>query len=67
MAARCKSCGAPIVWVEMVSGKRMPVDAKPAKLVVLDDMPEPRGSVVDCWTPHWATCPQADQHRKARA
>lgn len=62
----CRSCGAAIRWIVMVSGKRMPVDAKPAKLIVLDDMPEPRGAVVDCWTSHFATCPNAAQHRKGR-
>lgn len=26
--ARCKSCGAPIVWIGMPSGKAMPCDAE---------------------------------------
>jgi hypothetical protein len=64
---RCSSCGADIRWIVMLSGKRMPVDAQPEKRVVLDDMPEPRGTVADVWVPHWATCPNAAQHRRPRA
>jgi len=26
--AKCKACGAPIVWIEMESGKKMPCDAE---------------------------------------
>lgn len=66
MASTCKSCGAAIRWIEMASGKRMPVDEKPEKRIVLDDMPEPRGSVRDVFVPHWSTCPSADQHRRPR-
>ena len=25
---KCKSCGAPIVWIETVNGKAMPCDAE---------------------------------------
>lgn len=56
---RCRSCQAGIVWVKTKGGKNMPVDA-------------------DTWTQgdphvfspelghisHFATCPNADQHRK---
>lgn len=50
----------------MGTGKRMPLDPKPQKLVTLDDMPEPRGYVQDCYTSHFVTCLNAAQHRKAR-
>lgn len=35
----CRSCAAPIVWVEMVeTGKRMPVDAQPVQPAAFDQM-----------------------------
>lgn len=70
MSARCKSCGAAILWLIMTSGKRMPVDAKPEKRIVLDETPdeppELRGSVVDTYVSHFQTCPNAAQHRRPR-
>jgi len=68
--ARCRSCGAPILWVVTVaSGKRMPLDAEPGpagNLVLLtggraraaepDDRPP-------LHTSHFATCPQAAEWR----
>lgn len=59
----CGSCKAPIVWVATVTGKRMPVDA-------LDKQGAPVTAVTfdaKVHTSHFATCPQAAQHRKARA
>lgn len=77
----CRSCDASIVWADTSSGSRMPVDAEPVPdgnlvltypspgralaLVVdpaqllLDDPPRYRS--------HFATCPNADQHRRNRA
>jgi hypothetical protein len=43
----CRSCTAPIYWIDTKAGKRMPVN--------------PDGSS------HFATCPNADAHRKPRA
>ena len=84
--AECKYCKAPIIWLKTTRGKWMCVDEglKPYKetkngkdLVVTD-----RGETVRCnlefegWatgmarTPHWATCPGAEQARadkKAKA
>ena len=80
MAAVCKSCGAPLVWIETPAGKYMPCDEglMPFKrddcgreTVVLQS-----GEVIRCQLrfigapdgmarrPHWATCPQADKHRR---
>lgn len=79
--AKCRSCGAEIIWIKMTSGKNMPVDAKPItyriaipgatgtqKLITQD------GRVVSCffdpgsglkgYTSHFATCPNANQHRR---
>jgi hypothetical protein len=51
----------------------MPLDAKPEKRVVLDDYevktfnaPAPRAAVVNTYTSHFATCPNAAQHRTAK-
>ena len=43
--SKCRSCGAEVLWVEWKrSGKRMPIDAKPAErrmagMVVVDHRP----------------------------
>ena len=59
----CKSCQAPIYWVKMAgSGKAMPVD-RGADSRVLVERGEAR--VVTCYVSHFATCPQARQHRKS--
>lgn len=57
----CTSCNADIVWCETPSKKRMPLDAKPQKLVVIIDGV---GHVKDCYTSHFATCPAAASHRR---
>lgn len=77
MIARCYSCGAPIQWCITAKGKRMPVDSEPAGdgnlLVELV-----RGQLVATVDPgpdllgrprhksHFATCPNAKEHRKER-
>lgn len=62
--AACKSCGAPIVWVKSANGKVMPLDGKPEKRVIVTD--EGIGCVVDTYTSHFSTCPNAAEHRKPR-
>lgn len=66
----CRSCGAPLIWGVTAQGKRMPVDAMPQKRITLEparpgheDLP-PLAEVVDTYVSHFATCPNADQHRK---
>ena len=79
--AKCKSCGAPIVWVKTRNRKDMPCDPSlvpfwakfraKGKIVSLD------GDLVSCEfegppeemtgvgrIPHWATCPNAAQHKR---
>ena len=83
---KCKTCGAPIVWISMLgSGKKMPVNEDPV-LVLLshgtekfitpngvvvtgcrigdgyDDYPD--DNVVEAYESHFATCPQANEHRR---
>lgn len=73
MSTTCKSCGAEIIWVKTRGGKAMPLDAKPEKRMVLvgfegaqvgDQDPTPIAEVQDTYLSHFATCPNADQHRR---
>lgn len=76
MSANCRSCGAAIIWAETANGKRMPVDAEPVipkGLFVLTEqtdrsMPPLATSAASLSVPrlfqsHFATCPNADEHR----
>lgn len=56
----CRSCAAPIVWIRSPVGKAIPCD--PAVIVVVTD----QGQVVRGRVSHFATCPQAAQHRRPR-
>lgn len=40
MSSQCRSCGAPVLWVETEKGKRMPLDQQPVLF------PEPPGMFV---------------------
>jgi hypothetical protein len=83
--SNCKSCGAPIYWVELESGKRMPLD--PALNTSATDWPATtfgliavpiRGGLGHALRAndaidtrifryhysHFATCPNAAEHRK---
>lgn len=66
----CRSCGAPIVWVVMFpSGKRMPLDAKPISgLIRVEPGSPPTGHAYgeQRYLSHFATCPNAAQHRKPK-
>jgi hypothetical protein len=56
---RCRSCQEQIIWFKTAAGKNMPVDA---------DTVEPDDDELDLdrHTSHFATCPNANQHRKPR-
>lgn len=68
MQSRCRSCGAPIVWVVTPNGNSMPLDAKTVTLWQIE--PEgaqegsPRARPVQVRASHFASCPQADAWRK---
>lgn len=66
----CSSCSAPIKWVRTERGKHMPVDAKPTTLLVATGGHGPQGTPNVTsrrgWVSHFATCPNADQHRRER-
>ena len=55
----CRSCGQYIVFLPTASGKSMPVDAETVDEA--DDAFDHKRHVN-----HFATCPQADQHRRPR-
>ncbi len=63
----CRSCGAEIVWKKTASGKNVPLDL-PEKRYVENKTSIHRGQVEiqDTWLSHFATCPNADSHRKER-
>lgn len=71
----CRSCGAAIRWAETLWGKRIPCDAAPhaegniqinesgGALVYGHGVARPAGPL---YRSHFATCPHAAQHRRAR-
>jgi hypothetical protein len=66
--SKCRSCGAEIIWaVTKPGGQWIPLDAEPADLRGLyrfdnghANRPPPLRMT------HFATCPHADEHRKAK-
>ncbi len=73
----CRSCRRPIRWCKTPLGKRMPIDPDPVSTGNLEiedprfDMPlvtyikkdtPPNGQ--DRYTSHFATCPNAQHHRR---
>lgn len=70
----CRSCGASIYWCRTPNGKAMPLDPEPVKRVVVvvrapgPDLPDEEvAKVVETYVPHHATCPKADEFRRARS
>jgi hypothetical protein len=65
---KCRTCQAEIIWITMEeSGKAHPVNPKPVQMVLAtgEDDRTKRGRVVSVYESHFATCPQADEHRKS--
>jgi hypothetical protein len=74
----CRSCGAPIIWALTRNDKRMPIDVGPVEggnveIVARDtrrDVPyvvvhaQPPMGVDKLYMSHFATCPNAETHRK---
>lgn len=74
--ATCKACGEEILFIETPRGKYLPVDADSLGVhdLASETVVTPQGIVikggygsgqVQGYTPHFATCPFADQFRKA--
>ena len=61
--SECKSCKAPILWVETKAGKKMPLDAKPFSAV---QVKEGIGDVIQVYMPHWSSCNGADEFRRKK-
>jgi hypothetical protein len=78
--ARCRTCGAEIRWVSTHAGRRMPIDAWPSKAgnvqLIADDgsvvaevlragrAVEARARGLELFVAHFATCPDAENHRR---
>ena len=78
--SKCKSCGAEIKWIKTFSGRSMPVDTEEIHfyadggkdIFVCCNGAVIHGTRTDGQKPetytgyisHFATCPNADQHRK---
>ena len=74
----CKSCEAPITWVTTEAGKNHPLDEKPdpkglwvvvhggGESVMRRATDEDRKLLRPTYTSHFATCPDAAQHRGKR-
>lgn len=77
--AKCKACGAEIVWIPTVNGKTMPCDAQriPYKINLHDGkynlvLPDGRVTRADLdlqsdkfgYVSHFATCPAANVFRR---
>jgi hypothetical protein len=69
----CKSCGAPVLWAKMPSGKIMPLDLEPCpegnvrlypggKAVVLRAA-EVAMAAPPLYRSHFATCPDGAKHK----
>lgn len=74
--AKCRSCGAPILFVKTEKGNLIPLDAEPYVppglfviardiAVSLEHATGPAGPVL--YRSHFATCPNAKKHRKPRS
>lgn len=73
MIRDCRSCGAKIVWTHTRRGRRMPINA--TQQVALVALSDPQATFEDlrerlgdeAVVSHFATCPNAAQHRGPRA
>lgn len=76
----CRSCGAEVAWAH-TGEKWMPVDATPsasgnvlltggnpprAEVLAGEDLADARATQTRLYRSHFATCPNAAKHRKAR-
>lgn len=70
--AKCRSCDAEIIWMITSTGKRIPADANDAARKAQQAIRDSAGyGVSPTFVPkyhqsHFATCPNADDHRKVK-
>lgn len=70
--AKCRSCEALVIWAQMPSGKMAPFDEEPdpkGQWVIIGGKArreelEDRALMRPMHTSHFATCPDAQQHRR---
>lgn len=65
----CRSCGAPVEWAELTSGKRMPFNPPIVAVRTQSGLLEGDSRVVEhvdttITTSHFATCPDAKDWRR---
>ncbi len=58
--AKCKGCGAEIVWIKTANGKNMPCNTEKTTIVT------EAGEVVTGYIPHWGDCPQYKTFKKEK-
>lgn len=56
--AKCKGCGAEIIWLKTKNDKAMPCDEKKQTIITES------GETVTGYIPHWATCPKYKNFKK---
>jgi hypothetical protein len=65
----CRSCGAAIVWAQLITGKRMPFDA-PLQIARVHPGGAGERAVADVDTElsysHFVTCPDRDMWRRRK-
>ena len=69
--SNCRSCSAPIIWARTTRGKAIPLDAQPTSLgnIEISDghatyVTADVNVIVPRYISHFATCPDAKEHRK---
>lgn len=60
--AKCSTCDAEIVWGLTEKGAKVPMNPPENRFV---DIGAGKVGIRETWISHFATCPQADLHRKA--
>ena len=63
-ASTCRSCGADIAFLMLVGGRKMPVDLPGERRIVRADPMSPDYSIQMTYVSHFATCPNAAEHRR---
>lgn len=77
----CRSCGAAVLWVKVVPGSVAPLNLEPspagnirmlgtrdavARVLPKQELIDARAAGELLYTSHFATCPNAKRHRKAK-
>ena len=78
MIVQCNSCRAEIIWIKTPAGKNMPVDATASDSGTVEIVNYPDARIHNkydaevariagkkLYTSHFATCPNARQHRRS--